>query len=192
MADRDPITLVHEAIVGALTPALGPRWTIETIPWPLTVDELRQLLQRTPVAAIAFGEFDPDAAARRLAGEVAFRILVGVKSAKRPARFLGETTSPGLYRGLMATAKAVHGLTVPGLGTLQVGRIVPSYSDAFSALDLALGVVPVTCRVVVGDVLGWADEMDDLDAIATTWPDAPEAPTDIINLPAPPAETGGA
>ena len=192
MAERDPITLVHEAIVGALTPALGPRWTIETIPWPLTVDELRKVLQSTPVAAIAFGEFDPDADGRRLAGEVAFRVLVAVKSGKRPARFLGEGASPGLYRGLMAVAAAVHGLTVPGLGTLQTGKIVPSYSDGFAALDLALGVVPVTCRVIVGDILGWGDETDDLGAIATTWPDAPEAPTDIINLPAPPAETGGA
>lgn len=189
-AERDPITLVHEAIVAALGPALGPRWRIETIPWPMTVAELGRLLKATPSVGIAFTGFRPGREGRRLAGTVSFAVLVAVKSDKGPARLLGDGASAGLYRGLMAVAAAVHGVTVTDLGTLQAGEIVPSYSDGYSALDLAMGVVPVSCNVIVGDVLGWADGLDDLAALETTWTTAPDAPTDDIDVPQDAVEGG--
>ncbi|MQT14390.1 hypothetical protein [Segnochrobactrum spirostomi] len=183
MAERDPLTLLHEAIAGALRDGLGARWRIEPIPWPMTVDELQQLIKKAPVAAVAFTGFRPDGGGRVLSGEAQFAVLVIVTSTKLPERFLGSTAAPGLYRGVMAAAKAVHGLTVTGLGSLAAGEIRQSYSDGYGSLQLALGVVPVTTHVVVGDVLGWEGDLSEFDSLATTWPTAPGAPTDDITLP---------
>lgn len=183
MAERDPLTLLHEAIAGALRAGLGARWQIEPIPWPMTVEELQQLLKKAPVAAVAFTGFRPDGGGRVLSGEAQFTILVIVTSTKLPERFLGSPAAPGLYRGLMSSAKAVHGLTIDGLGSLVVGEVRQSYSDGYGSLQLALGVVPATAHVVVGDVLGWEGDLTEFEGVSTTWPTAPGAPTDDITLP---------
>lgn len=181
MADRDPLTAVRAVIRARLADRLGEGWSIASCAWPMTVDEFRAHLRQTPVALVAFTRFRAAGGGRTLDGVAEFAVLIAVTGgAAAEDRWTGSRRQPGLDRALMTAAVALHGETVPDLGTLQVGDITPVYSDSYGEATLGLGLVPVACRVIVGDVLGWAGGLDDFAALTTTWETAPDEPADTI------------
>jgi len=123
MADRDPITLMAEAVEARLRLYFLPeRWFFEIVPDPLTVDEFRSVTGNTPLLALSWRQFTPQApAARGFKGQIGLRLTIVVKnSSRRASRFLGDARGPGLFPALCTAMTGLNGHTVAGLGTILV------------------------------------------------------------------------
>ncbi|MDC7787968.1 hypothetical protein PQJ75_13815 [Rhodoplanes sp. TEM] len=185
----DPITAVHQAVEARLRTVFAPsRWPFELVPSPMTLDEFKGVVAKaTPWLGFSWRSIEPDAnAGRTITGRLGFTLTIVIKNTSRAARFLGDRVGPGLYPSTIAAAALLHGLTVPGVGTLSVTRAGSAFADGWSDVGIAIATVDVDVGVDLSDALDAIASSDDFLRLVTAWDLDAEAgqaagePTDTI------------
>ncbi len=152
----DPISAVHQQIEAQLLPwfKVG-HWTIQAVPSPLTLREFNSLMRATAWIGISWVEHAPrPGGSRRLDGTLKFRLTLCVKNTDKTVRLFGDRLGPGLYPAMATAAMALHGVDVPGHGSLLVTRVAQSFADGYSDETIALGIIELEMVTALGDVLG--------------------------------------
>lgn len=187
----DPISEMHTAIEPLLRPYFKrERWTIEAVPFPLSLKEFLRLASSTPFIGISWKEFQVDTnAGRQLKGIHQLQVTMVVKNAEgRPARFFGDRLGPGLYPSLATAAGALHGKTLSNIGTLQVTRAGQSYADGWGDLGGTVGLIELSCRELLCPMLSEVEEAPDFVQLVSAFElqppvDGRDPVTDTIDLP---------
>ena len=186
----DPISALHAAIVARLREKLpAKRWTIELVPYALTVEDFKRLMRTTPWIGIAWRGFAPDkASGRSTAGPLLFTVTVCTKNTGINGRHLGDAVGPGLYPSAMLVAALLSGLTVRDVGTLRCTAVAPAYADGVGDMDAGLAAIECEAHVDLGDFLADPAALDDFATLVTSWDFTPDGttegePTDTITLP---------
>lgn len=166
------------------------RWTIEHVPFQLTLVEFKRVLGSTPWLGVSWRESRPDANAGRATPlSVDAQVTVVVKNAGgRAGRLLGDGAGPGLYPSTELARLALHGRAIDGIGTLAVTRSGAAYSDGYGDLSVAIAVIELGVVTKTPSPIVAGAEPPEFATLATTWDLAPgqgspaEPVTDTIEV----------
>jgi hypothetical protein len=178
MPALDPFTRISKAVEARLRLFFtAARWDFHVVPDPLSEQEFRALVTRTPLLALSFRQMNPPdkGGGRRFSGNLGMRLTVVVKNPSgRSARFLGDARGPGLFPAMSGAALLLNGHTVEDLGTIFVGAIAQAYAEGFADLNAAIATIDLTMLATFGDITGAYETADEfLQTLSgfEPWPD---------------------
>jgi hypothetical protein len=165
------------------------RWDFSVVPDPLSSDEFKSLVRRTPLLALGWRQLNPEQNnGRRFLGPLGLRLTIVVKNPQIRARFLGDARGPGLFPSIAGALALLNGFTVPDLGTFFVTACAQAYAEGYTDMDCAIATIDLTMAVALGDVLGQlaaSDEFLSMLSAFAPWPDGqdPDEPFDVRPAP---------
>ncbi len=163
---RDPISLIVAAVERQLRTAFEKdQWAFEIVPDPMTTNEFSRLIGITPCLLLAWHGFRDAGLSREFRATASLALTVILKNPdNRAARFIGDTHRPGLFPTLSTLIKALHGVTLQGIGSIRVTGSEQRYADA--AADQSLVIGSVELEIGVGfDSLADLAEADDFEGL---------------------------
>lgn len=191
MAELDPISAAFAAIQARLrTYFLPTKWDFAIVPDPMSLEEFKRLIRKTPLLALGWRQLNPSkAVGRRFQGDLGLRLTIVVKNPLEGGqRFLGDARGPGLFPAMASAIALLNGFTDPALGTVFVTAAAQAYADGYADHDIAIATLDLGAVVAIGDVTGAAaDAPDFLQFISDfePWPSGqdPDAPVDVRPAP---------
>lgn len=191
MAELDPISAAFAAIKARLqTYFLSAKWDFSIVADPMSIDEFKALVRKTPLLALGWRQLNPaKAVGRRFQGELGLRLTIVVKNPLQGGpRFLGDARGPGLFPAMSGAIALLNGFTDPALGTVFVTAAAQAYAEGYGDHDIAIATLDLGVTVAIGDVTGaGADAHDFLSMLSAfePWPDgqAPDEPFDVRTAP---------
>jgi len=187
MSAVDPITTAFTALETRLRSVFtAARWDFNIVADPMSIDEFRAIVRRTPLLALAWRRFNPvEKAGRRFQGILDLRLTIVVKHPHDAARrFLGDARGPGLFPSIAAAIALINGYTVPDLGTFSVSAVAQAFAEGYGDTNIAIATLDIASHLVIGDVTGaLADAPEFLSQLSSfvPWPDGqdPDAAIDM-------------
>lgn len=189
-AATDPMSAAFLAIEARLrTYFLPTHWDFHFVPDPMSLEEFRTIVRRTPLLALAWRQFMPGQnVGRRFQGEMSLRLTIAVKHPlERGQRFLGDARAPGLFQAIGGAVALLNGFSSAGLGTFSVTGIGQAFAEGYGEMNIAIGTIDIGCTVAIGDVTGALASAEDFLRLLNNfepWPDG-RAPDDIMTVRAP-------
>lgn len=178
MSAVDPITRACEAVEARLRLFFKPeKWEFAIVPDPLSIEEFKALVRKTPLLALGWRQFNPNPKnnGRRGQYDLGLRLTVVVKHPLDAARrFKGDRAGPGLFPGATAAIVLMNGHTVQGLGTFFVTATAQAYAEGYGDHNIAIATIDLTITVTIDDVTGdFAAAPDFLSMLSAfePWPD---------------------
>lgn len=163
MAELDPFSASVVAIEQRLRLGFAAdRWDFAVVPDPLSLDEFKGLVRRTPFLALGWRQLNPDKdVGRRFSGAMGLRLTIVVKNPQSRARFLGDRLGPGLFPSIAGALALLNGFTIRGVGTLSATACAQAYAEGYADADCAIATIDLTMQIALGDVLGLLAASDD-------------------------------
>jgi len=163
-----PLFLAQSAIAARLQLAFpAPRFNHEILPAAVTPAMWSELARRTPMIALGFVGIRPSAqSGRQMHGRADWRVVPVIRNAAGPrARLLGDRQGPGQLGVMQVAIAALQGMSIPGVGTAEVGDATNLYADGYADEHAALSGISVS----VPFSLHVAASLDDLLTVGVTW-----------------------
>lgn len=188
MSAVDPISAAFAAIEARLRTVFLPKaWDFWVVPDPMSIDEFKAVVRRTPCLALGWRQFNPtdQKVGRRFQGTLGMRLTIVVKNPNGPrVRFLGDAKGAGLFPSIAGAIALINGYTVPDLGTFSITAAAQAYAEGYGDHDMALATLDIASTVSIADVTGdFADAPEFLSMLSTfePWPDgqAVDGPYDV-------------
>lgn len=158
MAELDPISTAFAAIETRLrTFFKADRWDFHTVADPMSIDEFKAIVRRTPCLGLGWRQISPSdqKVGRRFQGTLGLRLTIVVKNSSGPkARFHGDAKGPGLFPSIAGAIALLNGFTVAGLGTLSITAGAQAYAEGYGDHDMAIATLDIGSTVSIGDVTG--------------------------------------
>lgn len=184
MPAPDPISAVHQAVETRLRTAFAAsQWAYELVPSPLTIDEFKSIVAKaTPWLGLAWRDLAPDQTGRSIVGKLGFTLTIVIKNQGRNARFLGDRLGPGLYASTLLASALLHGLGVPGVGSLSVARAGSAFAEGWSDIGVAIATVDLDILISTDTLLMDIAASDDFLRLVSGWDIGPTEgePADVI------------
>lgn len=182
MSATDPFTGIVTGIETRLRTAFpANRWDFWVVPDPLSLDEFKGLVRRTPCLALGWRQLNPaEKAGRHFEGALGMRLTIVVKNTNGRARFLGDTAGPGLFPAMSGVIALLHGHSIADLGTLFVSACAQAYAEGYADADCAIATLDLSMQVAFGDVLGQLAASPDFLSMLSDfepWPDGQASDT---------------
>jgi hypothetical protein len=180
MAELDPISAAFAAIETRLRTYFLPRvWEFAIVPDPLSVEEFKRLVRKTPLLALGWRQLNPSkAVGRRFQGDLGLRLTIVVRNPLEGGqRFLGDARGPGLFPAMSGAIALLNGFTHPDLGTVFVTAAAQAYADGYADHDIAIATLDLGVLVTIGDVTGAGEAAPDFLKLLSEfepWPDGHE------------------
>jgi hypothetical protein len=192
MAELDPISAAFAAIEARLrTFFKADRWDFHTVADPMSIDEFKAIVRRTPCLGLGWRQINPtdQKVGRRFQGTLGLRLTIVVKNANGPkARFLGDARGPGLFPSIAGAIALLNGFSVPNLGTFSVTAGAQAYAEGYGDHDMAIATLDIGSTVVIGDVTGDLAAAPDFLKLVSEfepWPEGKDRDDPIDVRPAP-------
>lgn len=188
MSAVDPISASFIAIETRLrTVFLEKKWDFHVVPDPMSIDEFKAIVRRTPLLALGWRQFNPadQKTGRRFQGTLGLRLTIVVKHPlDANKRFLGDSRGPGLFPSIAAVIALINGFTVPDLGTFFITAVAQAYAEGYNDANAAIATLDIGSTVNIGDVTGDLAAAPEFLRMLSTfepWPDGqdPDAPIDV-------------
>lgn len=177
MSAVDPISAAVNAVKARLqTYFLPKKWEFAIVADPMSLDEFKSLVRKTPMLALGWRQFNPTKGnGRRFQGDLGLRLTILVKhQIENGPRYLGDAAGPGLFPAMAGAVALLNGHTVPDLGTFSVTAIAQAYAEGYGDHQIAIATIDLSIMVTIGDVTGdFAAAPDFLSMLSTfgPWPD---------------------
>jgi hypothetical protein len=185
----DPISLSIDAVKGRLeTHFNGRLWHYSEQPETMSHLQFKTLVNKCPHIAIGWAGFQGDGKGQRLfKGDIGIRVWVVVRNPRQPDRFRGDALGPGLYPAAMLATQLLQGLSIDGIGSLQVKSVAPAYAQGFVDEDISVAMIDTSVLTTLGDVAGAVGDLPPFAGLRVDWElaraegnaDAPDAQDEI-------------
>lgn len=179
----NPILMIDEAVESRLRTAFDGKWTIERVPDPMTLAEFEHLLRSTPWIGLGWASLAATPQGRRVDGTLGFTLTICLRNPGAEARFKGDSRGPGIYTATLAAAALLHGMTVPGVGTIQVTGAASAFAEGHKDRQIAIARLAFeVIGISLGDFMGAVAAADDLKELVSGWDfeQAEDEPADTI------------
>lgn len=143
-----PIEQIARALRGRLELVFPPNkpFSHQWMPARVDRDAWRRLTERMPMVAIGFNEFQRVQTQSSLAVISYWTIFAATKNERgQEGLMFGDKLAPGLLSLMQVAAAAVHGFTMPGLGTIQVTKAANAMIE--EETDPSLGIAAIDLEV---------------------------------------------
>lgn len=155
-----PLSITGWGIRAALEMVFPPVQFVHA--WmPARVDSAAwsRLTRRLPLIGLGFNSFSP-AAQSRAAGASDWTVyLVTANEAGDEARLFGDRHAPGLLALIEVASSLLHGMPLPGGGSVRAGEATHVFVDSIADASLAIATLElsVTTTINLGDVIAGGD-----------------------------------
>lgn len=186
LPETNPIMAIDAAVETRLRGAFEQRrWAFERVPDPMTLQEFTRLLRATPWLGLGWTDLAASAQGRQVTGTLSFSLTICVRNPGAAARFHGDGQGPGLYVATMAAAALLHGMTIPGIGTVQITRAGSAFAEGYAEQQIAISRLTFEVATSLGDFLGAVAALPDLKELVSGWEveQAENEPSDTIDMP---------
>lgn len=174
LLEPGPLARADRALEERLLAAFpAMRFAHDVVPPRFDKTAWNRLTRRTPFVGRGWSRWKAaPGAGRTYRGDASWEIYLVGKN-ERPANLLrGDALAPGLFSMTQVAMAALHGWTVPGMGTWMLADAAHAYSDEWT--DEATGLVALTVSVpLVVD----PPDADEFLRLGTTWTHPPIAET---------------
>jgi hypothetical protein len=184
----DPVSAAFAAVEARLrTFFLPEKWDFHVVADPVSADEFKSIVRRTPLLALGWRQFNPtdQKVGRRFQGNLGLRLTIVVKHPLDAGkRFLGDARGPGLFPAMSGAIALLNGYTKPELGTFSVTACAQAYAEGYSDANMAIATLDIASTIVIGDVTGDDAAAPDFLRLLSRfepWPEGQEA-DDLLNV----------
>ncbi len=184
-AALDPVSAAFAAVEARLrTFFLPAKWDFHVVADPMSADEFKAIVRRTPLLALGWRQFNPtdQKVGRRFQGTLGLRLTIVVKHPLDAGkRFLGDARGPGLFPAMSGAIALLNGFTEKELGTFSITACAQAYAEGYNEANIAIATLDIASTVVVGDVTGDLAAAPDFLSMLSTfepWPDTAVQPVD--------------
>lgn len=181
MSAVDPISRACDAVEARLRTFFKPKaWEFAIVPDPMSIDEFKAIVRKTPLLALGWRTFNPSSKSngRRGQYDLALRLTIVIKHPLDAAkRFKGDRAGPGLFPAMAAAVAILNGHGVPDLGTFFVTATAQAYAEGYGDHNIAIATIDLSIMVTIDDVTGElaaAPEFLSLLSAFEPWPDGQE------------------
>lgn len=188
MAEIDPVSAAFAAVQGRLqTFFLPKKWDFNIVGDPMSIDEFKAIVRRTPLLALGWRQLNPSDSrvGRRFQSTLGLRLTIVVKHPLDAGkRFMGDAAGPGLFPAMSGAIALLNGFTKPELGTFSVTACAQAYAEGYSDANMAIATLDIASTIVIGDVTGdFAAAPDFLRLLSDfePWPEG-QAPDELLNV----------
>lgn len=154
----DPVSASFAAVQARLqTFFLPAKWDFNIVADPMSADEFKAIVRRTPLLALGWRQFNPSdqKVGRRFQGTLGLRLTIVVKHPLDAGkRFMGDAKGPGLFPAMSGAIALLNGYTKPDLGTFSITACAQAYAEGYADANMAIATLDIASTVVVGDVTG--------------------------------------
>lgn len=171
----DLLTATAQGLQERLCAVLPPKqFQHAFLPAKLDQAVWKQLVTRTPFVGLGWNTLDHDKGARDFLGFSRWTVFLIVKNPGSgfSPRYLGDAQSQGLFTVACAAVMALHGQTIPNVGSVVVRSAGNAFVEgwdpehgAMAALDVQVGAKLSIASVFSGDCV----EPNALTEVANTW-----------------------
>ena len=154
----------------------------QVVPARLSKPVWERLTRRCPFIGRGFAGLTPARpnSQRIWRGDAAWTVFLGVQNSKMPGLLLGDALMVGQL-GLVGVATALlHGWTVRGLGTWQVGAMSNLYAEEYIHDDIGVVAVEVSVGIEMSDEAA-AMALPEFLQLGATW-DLPPLDTQVLDV----------
>lgn len=184
----DPVSAAFAAVQERLQSVFLPKkWDFNIVADPMSADEFKSIVRRTPLLALGWRQFNPtdQKVGRRFQGTLGQRLTIVVKHPNDAGkRFLGDARGPGLFPAMSAAIALLNGYTEADLGTFSITACAQAYAEGYSDANMAIATLDIASTIVIGDVTGaYADAPDFLRLLSSfePWPEGQDS-DDLLNV----------
>lgn len=169
----DPMTAVTDAVTRLLEPYFPKaKWggaAPKVIGLPLTSTMFERIAETTPRLYIGWSGFKADASARICGGTFTFSVFVVVKNDSGERVHLGDRFAAGLYASIVGVIAALHGRTIPDIGSIAVTDAGQQAAERWSSFGAAAGYVTFTISTSLGDFFGEGAAAEDFRELVSSF-----------------------
>ncbi len=191
MPTVNPTTQYHRAAAYMLEQLRAafkaPVFDVQLMPPAPSKEEWNQITRQRPFVGLAWAGLEPAKQARVLKGSSKWIVYLVVDNVGDvSARWLGDSKGIGLFGMVTAGGYALHGQTIPDVGSIAVTGIESLYREDWADDATATAALGVEIDMCPGDAGAGADTLDDFLTLTCAWtmpaPDGSQPlPTDTIS-----------
>ena len=146
--------LALQARVQAIFPP--EKFTFGWVPARVTRETWKTLTRRTPFIGIGWTDLKHDSTGRLWSGSGRWTVFLATKNASGNAgRYFGDALAPGLFSEVEAAVACLHGMTIKGVGSVEVSSASNMAIEGWDDEDMMLAMLDleIGTTLAMNDVL---------------------------------------
>ena len=167
----DPIGTLLDAIKAKLQTAFpATRWHYSEQNEGMSAAECMELTRRLPHIGLGWAGWQSDGKGnRRFQGNLKFKVWIVVKNTGLVGRLRGDPLGPGLYASSVLAAQLLQGVTVPGVGAINVASVSQAFSGTTEDANLGIATIEGSAFAQLDDVAGLVDGLPAFTGLDVDW-----------------------